>query len=463
MPYCTDLKTCEELIKFGFDINQVDENGRTLLINLFKRSTINFKEMQRDLFNYVINSADTSIKDIFNKTALFYALFTFSNESENKKSNRPSNNELSTIQLIMSMDMEHVNESIIHDAINYRYGANDSIDERMELNLGWMNQKLNYKRIYHQHKKLFDALISKGYQVDREFLENMYDSLFFPILNGQIGSSDNQYSLSNVESNLDYITISYIMKNLDLNTKFLDKNPKSSYNDLMNIVYNDDVYQNIDETKDIFYDFNNLIGEYIRFREEEISQKFDSNVYMEFAKFRYGIDYKNLDIYFVNIFIGLIKRMDNSQLPLLSELLDTCTNFDINAELEDEFIDFNESINNRLISHGVVGCDENNNPIYDEDYIEPKYVNIDDSAVYFTGNLMQYAILTNNIELAKLLHSKGASYEYIYNGDDHTLNYINSLSMKEHIEKVTGLSVGVNLQGDEANYYRRLIRTPKNY
>lgn len=27
---------------------------------------------------------------------------------------------------------------------------------------------------------------------------------------------------------------------------------------------------------------------------------------------------------------------------------------------------------------------------------------------------MQYAILTNNIELAKLLHSKGASYEYIY-------------------------------------------------
>lgn len=76
---------------------------------------------------------------------------------------------------------------------------------------------------------------------------------------------------------------------------------------------------------------------------------------------------------------------------------------------------------------------------------------------------MQYAILTNNIELAKLLHSKGASYEYIYNCYDHSLNYINSLSMKEHIEKVTGLSVEVNLQGDEANYYRRLIRAPKNY
>lgn len=35
--------------------------------------------------------------------------------------------------------------------------------------------------------------------------------------------------------------------------------------------------------------------------------------------------------------------------------------------------------------------------------------------------------------------------------------------MKDHIEKVTGLSVEVNLQGDEANYYRRLIRAPKNY
>lgn len=452
MPYCANLKTCKELLEYGYDINQVNDKGRTLLTNIF----ITFPKygsntIPMDLFTFVLENGDNKIKDKENKTALFYALFSFEGRNEwinadIQREHVPSINELATIELILKMQKKDINHPSIHDAINYRYDADNNLDSDSKSKDVWYECNLDSALVYRNHKALFRALSKKGYTMDRSLLEKIFIGVFNPNCKGEY----NEKKFNAEEA------ISFVFEELDLNTNVQRETPIPTYENLTEFIKSTDFSSDdtkITELKARISKFNDIIRNLQDFREHEISKKYDENRYLEYAKEKYGIDYNRLQEYFLHTMINVTNKLGDN-IPLMSELLDMCPAFDINTNIEEQIVDINSFAYDK-ISSGEISIE--NDWFYDA--CSPENAELYDYSVAFTGGLMQYAILTNNIELAKLLHSKGAKYEFIINDEDATWNYVSSDEMRNHIEQATDKLTYGDLKDDEAVYYLKLVNS----
>ncbi|MDD3048377.1 MAG: ankyrin repeat domain-containing protein [Bacilli bacterium] len=443
MPYCRNLKTCKKLLEYGFDINQVDKDGNTILFYLLSIKTRDFSNTEFELFEFLLENMDISIKNNNGVTALYNALQAYDTKDEYvyadvNREHQPTNMEIAATKLISKMNKEDVCDPSIHEVVNWRYWIYPEKDAEGNQNKHdshgeWMRAEV----IYRNHKDLFLALLEKGFVLSDELLALIFKTLY----------SEKDQERLNKSINIDK-TLEFVYEHLDHNTNIQKQNPDSEYNNIMELIKNNN--KPILELKNRLIKFNKTISSLKEFLVKDIPLKSNPKRYLEYAKEKYGIDYKKLDEYFILIFMNAINKLSLSE---LSELLDLCPVFNINAYVIDKNWD-----DSRLLCN-IFDYDEEYNEIHDEDYFEPNSFPITDYGVRgFTGGLMQYAILINNVELADLLHSKGAKYELIVNGEDYTWEYVNSYTMMNQIESATGKQIYGELKDEEVDYYLKLVK-----
>lgn len=448
MPYCKDLVSCKKLLEYGFDINQTNEDGQTLLFNIFKNLSSENNCIPADLFHYVLENANIEIKDKDGRTALFYALASFNCEKEwinadINKEFKPTFNELATIELILKMKETDVNHSYIHDVINFRYGIKNGLDEETKRRFSLRDYTMCEEMAYQNHKPLFMALLKKGYVIDSNLFIQISDAILNPKFEKMKEENPKKIDIG--------ATLDFIYEQLDSNTNLQKESPQSKYKKLIEFIKNANLSNDIEiaELKRMLSEFNAFISSLQEFHKNDVSQKYDGNRYLEYAKNKYGMDYSVLQNYFVFIFIHIINKFDKLPLLLIEELINICTSFNINSFITDQEMDIEKSAYNRLMSGGFIWVDEEDKFIYDKDFLEPKYFETDGISISFTGGLMQYAILLNNIELTKLLQSKGAGFDFVIDDEDATWDYVNSELIKSHIKHATGKIFHDDLEDDE--------------
>ena len=88
----------------------------------------------------------------------------------------------------------------------------------------------------------------------------------------------------------------------------------------------------------------------------------------------------------------------------------------------------------------------------------------EDENLKFTGGLLQYAVLVDNIDMVKLLHERGANLSCFINNKEVTSSYVNSEDMKNYLEMLIGKDYNdFDLNVAEYEYYMRLIgKTSQN-
>lgn len=141
-----------------------------------------------------------------------------------------------------------------------------------------------------------------------------------------------------------------------------------------------------------------------------------------------------------------IRKYGNEKLPNLLEL---CPDFDINTVVYDE--DINLNYYKYLYDLEVDYYDDKGYPVEPLDRYHPENIKLDDDNILFTGSLIHYGILINDLELVEYLKSLGANVRLIIEGEDCTWDYVSSNSMSDLIEQAIGSKDLAGLTNEEKN------------
>ena len=139
--------------------------------------------------------------------------------------------------------------------------------------------------------------------------------------------------------------------------------------------------------------------------------------------------------------------------------MDAIPNYDINSFIinSDIGLDYWNYINQVL---DIIGTDEDLQPIYDDEHFEADNVRTNYAEnIEFTGGLMQYAILKDNLPMVQLLQKRGANLKFLIDGEDHTWDYVNSCTMRKYMELFVGEKEYIDWSKEEKNYYSNLLKS----
>ena len=441
IPYCKDIDSLKYLISFGFDINQTDEKGRNILYYLLCDRYVceDLTEQEIKLFNYLLDNLNLSMKDKDNKTVLYYAIQKFNTKDEYyyaRKNVAGTRSKLEKAVVILISEMPK--EDVCNDDIT------KALEGRLKLKGNYGEQLIYFECIYQYHKELFEALIDKGFVLSDRILNSMFESLY--------PKDEREKERLKDKINMDE-TLDFLYSKLDRNVEIQELDIEQEFNNLMFQIDREDI--TFDEFLENIKKFNNQIISLNQFYENNIKKRFNPERYLQYAKEKYNTVYANLDRYLLLALIKTVRKFGNEKLAIV---LDNLPNYDINTRVWCEDIgliywQYLEQVEN------IIGSDKDGNLIYGDDrfHCENVYARDYDEPIEFSGGLIQYAILTDDLPLVKLLQEKGASLNFYIDGEDYTWDYVGSYTMLNYIESIIGKKKYSDLDGDEKSYYLSLI------
>ncbi len=439
VPYCKTLESLENLLALGFDINQVDENGESILYYLLynRSTTTDLGEYEIELFNYLLENLDLSIKDDDNKTALYYAIQAFSTDDEWKYGEKGKVGTLTHLEeAVASLISKMSSQDVCNDDITR------VLEERSDY-CGKFGDKIHWEYVYQHHKDLFDALVDKGFVLSDKLFNDIANSL----------APDNEAKKKQLEEYVDIDkTLDFLYTRLDHDVQTQDIDIEQEFKNLMYDSRKNET--TFDEFLDSVTRFNNQVNSLNQFYEEHIEKKANPERYLQYAKEKYNTVYDGLDKYFPLIIIKGIREFGNDK---LEDILNALPNYDINSYVEDSDVGFNYWTYVAQINE-IIGYDDEEEPIYSDEHFEAARVFpwFGDN-ISFTGGLMQYAILTDNLPMVQLLQKRGADLTLSIDGKDHTWDYVNSYTMLHYMESFIGEKRYSGLDNDEKDYYLDLV------
>lgn len=442
MPYVKDVETAKKLIEMGFDINQTDENGKNILFRLlcyrYNRNELTVKEKELFEFLTTINKetkerlVDIMHRDKDNKNALYYALRTMHTEEEYRYGSKEEVYTYTDFEGVVAdfIDMlpeEEVNNKDIVELLEKRmtkYFAYNSV----------RSDRIHADFVYQHHKKLMEALRRKMIFSDKiyqEIFEKLYPTEEYKIelLNSRV----------QVEPTLDFV-----YEVLDKNTKIQKLSIADNYDKYINFLNKTNA--SFEEFLCVFKKLIDDVKKLEQFYKRNITKRYNVDKYLEYIKNKHNVSYNDLPSYILKMILFGIRKFGSTNLPLILEL---CPFFDINTVIYDE--DIKMSYYTHLGE--VTDYDDEGYPIEPEDRFEAENLRLDyDDNILFTGALIHYGILINDIELVKYLQSIGAKTKLIIEGEDHTWDYVNSTAMAALLEPEVGPRDLAELDEEERKY-----------
>lgn len=446
VPYCRDIFTLNELLDLDFDINQIDDMGRNILFNLFFNlkkliSENDISEKEILLFDYLVDEMDLSLKDKDGKNVLYYALENIGGDYRrskyydflNEKEVCPRYKSI-VVRLIRKMDSRDI--------------CDESIVQLLESKVANWDKPYGImaRYVYRYYKELFEALMDKGFVLSDKLLDEIFRGFYsnLDFYRTGIGMlSDGKISDgAKVQSDNE---LDFLYEKLDKNTKIQKCNIDL---ECKKIFSNRDI--NFEEYKDMLINFRCQINSLKTFYSENIIKKYNPVKYLEYVKDKYHTIYFNLDNYLLKLIIMGLRRFGNDK---IDDILRLCPDFNINSCL------YKESIEMSYYDHlaDIMEFDSDGNEIDGERFEASKLEVRGDDEILFTGGLMQYAILDNDMNLVKNLRLRGANLELVIYNDDYTWNYVNSYSMLNYIESIMGNKKYKNLDSNSRGYYLKLV------
>lgn len=436
VPDCRDLSSLTELLDLGFDINQTDVFGRNILIRLLHCRWDTFTKQEKELYYYLVDKIDLAKKDNAGYDALHYALISFNTKDEYAYGN---------IDLVKPITEF---EEIVADFINRMKPENlnkDDITHILEeriTGLKYWGNRIDYEFVYQHHRDLFLALTKQGYTISEKLFNHILSKLY----------SDEKYMQERFKyciSRKD--TLNFVFQKLDRNTDIQHLNIKELFEKIRSNLNKELPFE---DYKKLLTDLEKNIKALKDFYKESVSKKFDPEKYMRYAREMFETTYKDLDIYLLRMIIFGLKTYGSNK---FSEILAECPDFDINTYLYGENVGLNYWDYIASVCE-VIGEDDNLEPIYNPEKFEGKCVDCCDEMIIFYGGLMQYAILTDDLDLVKSLEEKGASLEFIMDDQNFTWDYVSSTKMLKYMESKLGKKEYANMSNEEKAYYRELLK-----
>lgn len=432
VPYCRDIHSVSKLVELGFDINQVNENGENILINLMSRKS-DLQDYEVELFDILLYNVTLTHKDKDGKTALYYAMMNFPTSREfehGRVTGTISKMETCAVELIKRMPKEEVCsediKTILDERMNYRGNYGDHIDNLY---------------VWKHHKDLYTALINRGFVLSDVVLEDIFDSLY----------SEDDQTMENIKSRIDYDeTLKFVFSKLDHNTGMQNIDIVGMYDSLRSSLDRDISYV---EFRTELINFGDNVGYLKEFYNENILKKYNPERYMEYIKEQTGAIYNGIDEMLLDIIIRTLSKFGGDK---LSDILSNISAFNLNTIVKEENVGLIYWRYVEMVSD-MIGVDDKAEPIYGDEHFEADHVYPDyDDYIKFTGGLMQYAILTDNVEMAKLLLDKGVSFAFFTGDEDRTWDYVNSKTMLELMETTLGYKKEDAFNPDEYALYLKL-------
>lgn len=441
MPYVKDVATAQKLLELGFDINQTDENGINILINLLgNRSCFeDITKSEKELFEFLtaINPEtnkrliDITHKDNNNKNALYYALQEINTKDEYLYGSKEKVYTYTEFEGVVAdlIDMLPAKEVNNPDILNV-------LENRMTTYSSDYGERIYAEFVYQHHEKLMRALRRK-----KAISDKMYEEIFEKLNPTDERESEVLNKRVQVESSIDFV-----YEVLDKNTKIQKLSIENNYNKYIK-------YLKTEKTtfEEYTYIFKKLIFDLDKlklFYEQNITKKYDQNKYLKYVKDKYNVSYNDLSYYVLKLIIFGIKEYGSDKLPIILEL---CPGYDINTILYGEDIDmyFYSYLEDVIIDHYY----DDGYPVQPINRFEPENINInEDGKILFTGSLIHYGILINDIKLVEYLKSIGANAKLVIENQDYSWDYVNSLEMTELIEPEIGSKDLSGLTEDEKKY-----------
>lgn len=441
MPYAKDIKTVISLLKLGFDINQVDKDGQNILFKLLgdRYSNDDLTGEKEKLFNFLIKVnpetnkrlIDITHRDNKNKNALFYALQNLDTKDEWIDAQRGLVRTRSSFESILADFIEILPKEEVdnEDVINV-------LETRMTKHWSTFGYKIEAEFVYQHHKKLMEAFRKKMIFTDKIYRE-IFDKLY--------KTSELLDSRIQVEASLDFL-----YETLDINTEIQKLSIDNNYNTYNRYLINTNA--SFEEFLCTFKKLVDDINELKLFYKQNISKRYNQDKYLEYVKNKYNVSYDDnyLSSYILKMILFGIKKYGSNKLPKILEL---CPEYDINTVI------YEENIGVHYYEYFGEYLDGEEDPSEPMDRFIPDNVSVnfdDNDYILFTGALIHYGILTNDIELVEYLISIGANAELIIDDEDHSLDYVNSTAMENLMEAKAGLKNLGGFTNDEYKYMLNL-------
>lgn len=426
MPLCKNLDQIKELETLGFDINQIDSNGNNILFKLLhNKSYQDFTDEDIKMFDYLLDKIDLLHKNKDGYNILSYALYLLPTYEEEKyvKANSTdclTHYEEQLIKLINKISNYDIScneiSKVIIKKLNHEYACN-------------LNMNIIY--IYQLHKHLFNSLFEAGFNI------KLSDEILEELIN-------NLYNCNELKGKIDIeATKEYFFTKLDRNRQIQTLDIENIFKKFNFSILNNNL--TFEEFSKNLVQFNKEINSLKLFYEKNICQKLYPQKYMEFAKKTYNTTYEDLDKYLLIIIISAIQKYGADKLNFILDLI---------PDYNIDFSVFNEDIGFSLDTYlDIIGTDDQREPIYD---CKRKINTFENNNIKFTGGLMQYAILTDNLDMVKLLQRRGANLFFVIDDLDFTWNYVNSKAMETYISSFTE-PIHSDLNNDEQEYLSNLL------
>lgn len=441
--YCKDLKTVKKFEEYGCNVNQVDEDGRNILYKLLcnRAAYQELTDEEWELFEYLLKNVDLSHKDKSGKTVLYYCMDLFDTNKEYRYANPekfgPKNNiEVATTKLIEKMKKKDV----CHEDISA------VLDNRVENYLDNRGGHIHAEYVYQHHKDLFDALLKKGFKFSDSFYSNLFGSVF---------PEEGLYNEKLFEKLNVQDTVKYIFEKLDRNTKVQKFDIREPFNKIISYLNRRDA--TFEEFAKMFIDFNNSLVKLTEFYNKNILKRYNVEKYLEYAEEKYKTTYKDFNKMLLKIITKVILKFPNED---IDTILSLAPNYDINYITDGMQTDYSYwTYYGQIYDCGVNEETDEYEEIQTADRFEMDSYRLYRGCDYFLldGGLVQFAILTNNVDLLKKLVQGGANLKFFIDDEDHTWDYVSSHTILSYMESILGKREDSNLGSDEKAYYLNLI------
>lgn len=434
VPRCKDVNSVEALLSLGFDLNQSNTCGQNILFSLLDcYYPRDFYENKKELFNYLVDRIDLGVKDSSGKNVLYYALNRIPTKDEWECGTKEKVETLSDYELIVAKLITKMNKEDVCNADTMQM-----LERRLNFQ-GVENPPIEYAYIYNHHKDLFDALISKGFRLNKVLFDHTLKEL----------NPTHEVVKERQNIRIDKeATLEYLYEKLDKDTKIQKCDIKQAYKDTVCLLPKD-----FEEYKLKFFTFKETIDSLKYFYSHHVVEKNNPEEYLKYVEEKYNTTYKNLDSYLVRMMIAGLRRYGNDK---ITDILELCPGFDINSLVYEESIEMSIYEYLNAINEECCVCTDGDIKLSDERF-EAENVYDENCKVLLVGGLMQYAILDNDINLVKTLQEKGANLELFIGEENHTWDYVNSKTMKKYMEENIGKEDYKIFDGNEKSYYLSLF------
>ena len=442
VPYVKTIEDLEYLLGLGFNINQTTENGLNILMQQLGYYYEYEQNDNIDLFNYLAKidpETNTSLidlthKDKEGKNALYYAIeflkiddsfveigtFTeIGTRYEKKKITRCypadiSNRERFIIDLINLLPEQEINDPHVIYALEEQFYNKDSNCIKVKDYI-----KTRYLLC---HKELLLAL-RKHFKFSDELLKHILKDLYGEASSIDEISADGDEHFVRCYGKFPIFseTLDFIYENLDKNCEIQDISIEANYGLYTSYLENNNITfeQFLCMLRQIGMDIDKLN----EFKKEVVPKKIDPKRYLDYAFWKYRVIYEDLDDYALLFLLEGIHRFGAEN---LDDMLAVIPNVNINKSLYLPLIAASDG--KKYLDSYYNACIEPTPGLFMDHNTNTKY-----EYIYFTGTLIHFAILNNDLELVKKLKDNYARIFGFKNIDPNKFIDENNEEMKEYI------------------------------